>query len=102
MERASDVHDPRPDDETPSGALPQESVRERSELARHLRGSIFPANRTDVVECAIDESAPDELVDALRGLPDDEIFLNVEAVWEAIGGERERRTPDDPEEPTRE
>ena len=96
MERGSDAHSPELDDEALSGALRPEQARERSELARHLRGSIFPADRAHVVECAIDEDAPAELVDALRGLPDDEIFLNVEAVWEAIGGERERRTVDDP------
>jgi len=101
MERGHDVHDSQLDDETPSGALDEESVRDRSELARHLRGSIFPADRAAVVACAIDEDAPVELVDALRSLPDDEVFLNVEGVWEALGGERERRTLDDPhvEEP---
>jgi len=101
MERGHDVHDSQLDDETPSGALDEESVRDRSELARHLRGSIFPADRAAVVACAIDEDAPVELVDALRALPDDEVFLNVEGVWEALGGERERRTLDDPhvEEP---
>jgi hypothetical protein len=96
MERGRPVHDSQPDDETPSGTLNGESVRERSELARHLRGSIFPADRAAVVACAIDEDAPVELIDALRELPDDEVFLNVEGVWEALGGDRERRTRDDP------
>jgi hypothetical protein len=96
MERGREDHDSQLDDETPSGALDGESVRERSELARHLRGSIFPADRAAIVTCAIDEDAPVELVDALRALADEEVFLNVEGVWEALGGDRERRTRDDP------
>jgi hypothetical protein len=101
MERGRDAHNQQRDDETPPGALDEESVRERSELARHLRGSIFPADRAAVVACAIDEDAPVDLVDALRALPEDEVFLNVEGVWEALGGDREQRTHDDPhvEEP---
>ena len=85
MEQGSDVH----------GALAHDAVLERSELARHLRGSIFPADREAVVACAVEEHAPDDMVHALRTLPD-ETFVNVEAVWEALGGERERRTHDDP------
>src|SRR4051794_18660373 len=126
MERGSDVHNPRideemqresesltrgapiearaeefremeeADDEIVSGSLRQDAVRERSELARHLRGSIFPAERAAIVRCAIEEHAPEDLIDALRRLPDDEVFVNVEAVWEALGGTRERRTRDDP------
>jgi len=84
------------DDEIVSGSLRQDAVRERSELARHLRGSIFPAERAAIVRCAIEEHAPEDLIDALRRLPDDEVFVNVEAVWEALGGTRERRTRDDP------
>jgi hypothetical protein len=126
MERGSDVHNPRldnvlqretesftrgepiearaeefrtmeeADDEILAGALRRDDVRERSELARHLRGSIFPADRAAVVQCAIDEHAPDEIVDTLRRLPDVGVFPNVEAVWEALGGVRERRTHEDP------
>src|SRR5688572_3456838 len=102
MERGSDVHSPRLDeqmqhetesitrgkpsearaeefremeeagDEILAGSLRQDAVRERSELARHLRGSIFPATRAAVVQCAIDEQAPDDMVEALRGLPEGE------------------------------
>src|SRR4051812_542916 len=131
MERGSDVHSPRVDDEMQhetdsltrggpiearaeefremeeaddeilSGSLRLDAVRERSDLARHLRGSIFPAERASIVQCAIEEDAPDDMIDVLRGLPDDEVFVNVEGVWEALGGTRERRTRDDPhaEEP---
>jgi len=96
MEPGSDIHSPRLDDEIPLGSLAHEEVRERSELARHLRGSIFPAERPAIVQCALEEDAPDEMIEELRRLPDDEVFVNVEAVWEALGGHRERRTRDDP------
>ena len=96
MEPGSDIHSPRLDDEIPSGSLAHEEVRERSELARHLRGSIFPAERPAIVQCALEEDAPDEMIEELRRLPDEEVFVNVEAVWEALGGHRERRTRDDP------
>jgi hypothetical protein len=70
--------------------LTHTAVRERSELARHLRGSIFPADRTAIVQCAVEEHAPPDMVAALRRLPAGE-YLNVEGVWEALGGQREHR-----------
>jgi hypothetical protein len=60
----------------------------RSELARHLRPSIFPTQRAAIVQCAIEEHAPDDLVDALRTLGD-ETFHTPNEVWRALGGETE-------------
>jgi hypothetical protein len=68
--------------------LSPEQVRDRSDLARHLRGSIFPANRDEITRCAEDEQASPSLVAALRKIPDHE-YRNVEEVWEAMGGPRE-------------
>jgi hypothetical protein len=73
-----------------SEGLDHEAVVERSELARHLRGSIFPADRDTVVECAIQEHASPHTLGALRRLPN-AVYENVEQVWEALGGEREAR-----------
>src|SRR6187200_3351161 len=53
----------RVDEEPLPGTLSHEAVRERSELARHLRGSIFPADRTAIIQCAIEEHAPSALLD---------------------------------------
>ena len=64
----------------------------RSELARHLRPSAFPGDRDTLVTVARDEHAPQAVVDALQGLPAGEEYGNVEAVWEALGRERENRT----------
>src|SRR3954469_21097735 len=63
-------------------------IRARSELARHLRPSIFPAGRAAVLACAAEEDAPAVMLGALERLPDEE-FVNVEAVWEALGGRHE-------------
>jgi hypothetical protein len=63
----------------------------RSELARHLRPSAFPGDREALLAVARDENAPGAVLDALGVLPEGVQFANVEAVWEALGGERESR-----------
>ena len=63
----------------------------RSELARHLRPSAFPADRDALTAVARDEHAPEAVLDALAVLPEGVEFPNVEAVWEALGGEPESR-----------
>jgi hypothetical protein len=88
-----------PDEEEGSPALSRGEVHARSELARHLRGSIFPAGRDEVIACAVEEHAPPRMVEALRALPDGE-YRNVEGVWEALGGRRDERSPEgDVEDP---
>ena len=63
----------------------------RSELARHLRPSAFPGDREALLAVARDENAPGAVLDALGVLPGSVEFANVEAVWEALGGQREAR-----------
>jgi hypothetical protein len=77
-------------DEPVESGLTHTDVRARSELARHLRGSLFPADRTALVQYAVEEGLPPDLVDSLRTLPPGR-YLNVEGVWEALGGRREAR-----------
>jgi hypothetical protein len=71
----------------PSG-LSYRDARDRSELARHLRPSIFPATRDAIIECARDEHAQEDLLDRLQDLPEAE-YGNVNEVWEALGGHAE-------------
>jgi hypothetical protein len=78
-------------EEPTPGALTYDEVRSRSDLARHLRGSIFPADQAAIVQSAVEEHAPPAMLDALRTLPAGP-YENVEAVWEALGGHREQRT----------
>jgi len=68
-----------------------EELEARTDLARHLEPSIFPADRQALIESAERHHAPEWILDALAGLSGDRIFENTEAVWEALGGSREAR-----------
>ena len=68
----------------------EDEVEERRQLARHLEGSVFPADRDALVESARRMNAPEKLVARLSRLPDRE-YTHTEAVWEALGGRTEPR-----------
>ena len=72
----------------PMSGLSYRAARDRSELARHLRPSIFPATREAIIECARDEHADEDWLDRLQRLPSAE-YGNVNEVWEALGGHAE-------------
>ena len=63
----------------------------RSELAKRLRMSAFPANRQVLEEVAREEQAPGHILDLLRRLPDGRTFENTQQVWSALGGSVEER-----------
>ena len=65
----------------PPEAIPE--VEDRSELARYLEPSAFPARADALIECAERHHAPDYLLSRLRGLPDRQ-YENVEQVWESL------------------
>src|SRR5690242_2115434 len=108
----SRFHEPPADDEplpdariggedTPMpGALDLDDIEARSLLAASLRPSAFPADRDELLVVADEEHAPPDVVEALSTLPAGRRFVNVQQVWEALGGERERRgaTTDVPDE----
>jgi uncharacterized protein DUF2795 len=77
-------------DEPVEAGLSHAEVRARSELARQLSGSLFPADRTALVQYAVEANLPPDLVESLRNLPSGR-YANVEGVWEALGGHRETR-----------
>lgn len=64
---------------------------QRSIIARYLRPSIFPADKESVLQEARDNYALEGVLRALEALPQQAQFENVEAVWEAIGGDAESR-----------
>jgi hypothetical protein len=69
-----------------------EGAREsRSEIARFLGISAFPADREGLVTVAAGNDAPDEVIARLRHLPAGERFRNVEDVIEALGLHGESR-----------
>ena len=71
-------------------ALSHDEVEARTELARRLDPSVFPADRAALVANAQRRQAPPQLIERLSGLPDG-TFDHVEAVWEALGGRVEFR-----------
>src|SRR5215207_2898081 len=83
----NEVSDVEAGDE-PAGGLSRGEVVARSDLGAHLRPSIFPATRSQVLACAEAEHATPELLGQLHALPEGE-FHTVQEVWEALGGKRE-------------
>ncbi len=75
--------------EAPGLGISEPDATERAELARHLAGAAFPARQEDLVAAAEADYAPDGVLAALRRLPADEHFVNVQAVWTALGGPTE-------------
>jgi hypothetical protein len=62
---------------------------QRAELARVIAPAHFPARRDDLLAVAQAEFAPGVLLGALRSLSPDQEFVNIQAVWAALGGETE-------------
>lgn len=76
--------------EGPGGfSLGHDDVERRSEIARHLQPSVFPARPEALVESAEAMFAPDWIVASLRTLPEG-VYDHFEAVWEALGGQEDR------------
>jgi hypothetical protein len=99
--RAEEWRDPEPSgedepdvDRAPDGTLTggtpdgmtATDVELRSELASYLDRSTFPAVRTQLVDDALGNNAPDRVMDELRRLPDGREYVNVNDVWAALGG----------------
>jgi uncharacterized protein DUF2795 len=75
----------------PDAHVSVDDIELRSLLAISLRPSAFPGNRDRLVTVAQEERAEDRVLGWLQSLPADVEFVNVEQVWEALGGEYERR-----------
>lgn len=72
------------------GTLSPEEVEARSELARSIEPSAFPADRRALLRTAQNINAPDSVINRLRNLPSNVEFENVQAVWSALGGSVEQ------------
>lgn len=81
--------DPAFADATPTGAPPAgmtpEGVYVRSDLAKHLDRSVYPARRSALLGALHRHQAPDILVERVSALPADDIYPNVQAVVQALG-----------------
>lgn len=69
---------------TPPGMTPDD-VDARSDLARHLEPSIFPARRAALLGALHRHQAPDALLERVGSLPGGQEYPNVQAVARALG-----------------
>lgn len=81
----------RADEDAPGLGVSEVAARRRADLARHLAAATFPAGRHALVAAAESDHAPADVVDRLRSLPAGDRYANVQAVWQALGGEVEDR-----------
>lgn len=77
--------------DTVETGVAHDEVELRSELAKRLRASAFPANRQTLEDVAVEEQAPGPILDLLRRLPDGRTYENVADIWRALGGAVENR-----------
>ena len=63
----------------------------RSLIARHLDRIAFPGRRDAFISDAIENNAPPAVIGALRSLPADTTFENMQQIWMALGGAPEER-----------
>lgn len=71
--------------------LAHDELEVRSELAKRLRMSAFPADKRTLEQVAAEEQAPGPILDLLRRLPEGQMFENTADVWKALGGAVEHR-----------
>ena len=74
-----------------AGQLGSAEIEQRSELARWLEPHLFPGDAEALLDRARERQAPDAVLEMLQGLPAGQLFPNLEAVWEALGGMGEHR-----------
>ena len=74
-----------------AGPMDADELEARSELARSVAPSAFPADREALLDSARQNQATQPVLERLARLPEGHTFENVEAVWLALGGGIERR-----------
>ena len=74
--------------QTQDGVLDDHEAAARSEVARFLQPSSFPARADQLLESAKEAFATDEVIALLSTLPDN-VYENVQQVWQTLGGEVE-------------
>lgn len=76
----------------PDDQLGPDELEARTDIARNLDPSIFPAEREVLLQSARGNNAPVVVLAELARLPEGKTFENVQAVWQALGGTIEERT----------
>jgi hypothetical protein len=89
--------EPLDDDATPlpdpEDELHHREVLGRSDLARFLRPSAFPADADTLLDIAREEHAPAEVLAEIDALARGRDYVTVGEVWAALGHEPEHRDP---------
>jgi uncharacterized protein DUF2795 len=74
-----------------AASLDLDDAEARSDLARFLTPSAFPADREALLADAEGNQAPEVVLERLQALPAGRTFENVQDVWRALGGAVEHR-----------
>jgi hypothetical protein len=83
--------DARPDVvQEQEGVLDDADAARRSELARSIEPSIFPARPAELEASAAANFASEGIIRALQALPD-RVYENVQDVWATLGGPVEEK-----------
>jgi hypothetical protein len=69
--------------------LTHDEIEARSRLGRYIPMASLPGDRDDLIAGATELNAPDDIIDALERLPEDELFETVSEVWAALGHRNE-------------
>ena len=74
-----------------AASLDLDDAEARTEIARFLNPSAFPADREALLADAEGNQAPAEVLERLEALPAGRAYENVQEVWSALGGTVEHR-----------
>jgi hypothetical protein len=75
----------------PTASLDLDDAEARSEIARYLDPSAFPADREGLLDNAEANNAPEVVLERLQALPGDRTYEALPDVWSALGGTVEHR-----------
>jgi hypothetical protein len=82
---------PEPHLAEPTASLDLDDAEARSDIARYLDPSAFPADRDGLVENAEANNAPEVVLERLQALPAGRTYERLPDVWAALGGTVEHR-----------
>ena len=74
-----------------AGSLDLDDAEARTDIARFLNPSTFPADREALLADAERNQAPEQVLERLQALPTGRAYENVQDVWGALGGTVEHR-----------
>jgi hypothetical protein len=72
------------------GVLDDQDAERRSELARSIEPSVFPARPAELEASAAGKFASEGIIRALQALPD-RVYENIQDVWSTMGGPVEEK-----------